>query len=83
VKDKKIYYQVVPENAKSKTGITKLTGFNFNLNGFVSGNDQSSVVKVIMCSRGGAQPLSSRRTKISIQCCTQKLHFKLRKVSFG
>ena len=32
------------------------------------------VVKVVMCSRG-AEPL--RRTKISIQCCTQKLHFKL------
>ena len=26
---------------------------------------------------GGAQPLRSRRTKISIQCCSQKLHFKL------
>ena len=36
-----------------------------------------AVVKVVMCSRGGAQPLRSRRTKISIQCCTQKLHFKL------
>ena len=36
-----------------------------------------SVVKVVMCSGGGAQPLRSRRTKISIQCCTQKLHFKL------
>ena len=35
------------------------------------------VVKVVMCSRGGAEPLRSRRTKISIQCCTQKLHFKL------
>ena len=35
------------------------------------------VVIVVMCSRGGAQPLRSRRTKISIQCCTQKLHFKL------
>jgi len=36
------------------------------------------VVKVVMCSRGGgAQPLRSRRTKISIQGCTQKLHFKL------
>ena len=38
-----------------------------------------AVVKVVglMCSRGGAEPLRSRRTKISIQCCTQKLHFKL------
>jgi len=35
-----------------------------------------AVVKVVMCSRG-AQPLRSRRKKISIQCCTQKLHFKL------
>ena len=34
------------------------------------------VVKVVMCSRG-AQPMRSRRTEISIQCCTQKLHFKL------
>ena len=33
------------------------------------------VVKVVMCSRG-AEPLRSRRTKILIQCCTQKLHFK-------
>jgi len=36
-----------------------------------------AVVKVVMCSRGGAEPLRSRRTKISIQCCIQKLHFKL------
>jgi len=35
-----------------------------------------TVVKVVMCSRG-AEPLRSRRTKISTQCCTQKLHFKL------
>ena len=36
------------------------------------------VVKVVMCSRGGgAEPLRSRRTKISIQRYTQKLHFKL------
>ena len=36
-----------------------------------------AVVKVVMCSRGGAQPLRSRRTKISNQCCTRQLHFKL------
>jgi len=38
---------------------------------------RQAVVKVVMCSGGGAQPLRSRRTKISIQCCTQKLHIKL------
>jgi len=46
-----------------------------------------TVVKVVMCSRGVGclfynahcdfWPLRSRRTKVSIQCCTQKLHFKL------
>ena len=37
-----------------------------------------TVVKVVMCSRGGGLSLCrSRRTKISIQCCTQKLHFTL------
>ena len=47
-------------------------------------NDEAQlkpVVKVVMCSRGGgAEPLRSRRTKISIQCCKQKLHFKLSKI---